>query len=920
MSASVVNSTAGQAVLRGDGIRVYGMDAELELKAQSKRDPAFEKELSQWIEQATGLTMEFPNDLIESLRSGIVLCTLINVLIPDTIKKINMRPIALMQVENIGLYLKACWKVGVPSSDLFVVSDLYSRKGVPAVLQNLASIARHSHNCPAYKGPTFGAKPSGAAPAKKWDEIKFNAPIMVSDLERQQNIPEPDSGLCGNCGTKKDCFRCDHKSAGGPASSASTATTTTTVSSVNNEKQDLQNRFDKLSGLLKEQEDKVVQLNGKVDQQRRQQEQKEKELNDLIENQKIQLDQKQRQILTMEAQKTLNTTATPPTATTPPASKTPNFIASPPLNSVSKPRNSGHFNQPLSLPSTSSKPSPNCSKCNFQNASTSKYCISCGFELAKQVVQQQPTPVVVVQQPTTTVQPPIGSTNISTNPEYRSLLKDKEDLSEKVKSMLSSIKQQDDTIVRLNRSLNEERQQHEMRLREQKQQLEQQQRQLLDQKEKEFKSKFASNPVQNQQPPRSVSPTNINTTPTVSAGLTTNSNRFTVQMNTGLRSTQVGPGTYRERSDSNPNSTSPTIQSTKVGTTIWPPININNNNNNNSNNVNTNNNNNQQQSSRKDQMEIERLLQLVDQLEKKLVEESARSKVKDSTIKLLEDKVSTLQSRPRKQTAPSSAAAHQNHIVVGRKRFNTLTPDTLDNRLVEDTFKCLSNILFSKPIEFHEVSSLNALFKTEPGRRRFTQMLRMTLKQVPNIVLSENSFEFLLYLINTTLQEMDFSKEHDLITAKVILNASSSLYRLTQNNQQEYIKDYIRSSPVWKSIKFWEDYFWTELAKRHRKRFESSIEGVDKEIVSNLLSYFGVNMIHFSLPNQEIHNFLVDMAQSNGLTTKEVNLVLDFLKSNPKKSNDTTPSSTSTRGTGADHVLSPTNKKEKKSLSFLGRK
>ncbi len=73
---------------------------------------------------------------------------LINAIQPDAIKKINTRPIALLEMvssfsphspciginlmlvsqENLGFYLKACWHLGVPSSDLFVTSDLYLSK------------------------------------------------------------------------------------------------------------------------------------------------------------------------------------------------------------------------------------------------------------------------------------------------------------------------------------------------------------------------------------------------------------------------------------------------------------------------------------------------------------------------------------------------------------------------------------------------------------------------------------------------------------------------------------------------------------------------------------------------------------------------------------------------------------------------
>jgi hypothetical protein len=54
---------------------------------------------------------------------------LANAIQPDIIRKINTRPIALLEMENIGFYLKACWKLGVASAELFVTSDLYLRKG-----------------------------------------------------------------------------------------------------------------------------------------------------------------------------------------------------------------------------------------------------------------------------------------------------------------------------------------------------------------------------------------------------------------------------------------------------------------------------------------------------------------------------------------------------------------------------------------------------------------------------------------------------------------------------------------------------------------------------------------------------------------------------------------------------------------------
>lgn len=42
----------------------------------------------------------------------------------------------------------------------------------------------------------------------------------------------------------------------------------------------------------------------------------------------------------------------------------------------------------------------------------------------------------------------------------------------------------------------------------------------------------------------------------------------------------------------------------------------------------------------------------------------------------------------------------------------------------------MADILFSKPIEFADVYALNELFRTEAGRRQFTQIMHRTMKEV----------------------------------------------------------------------------------------------------------------------------------------------------------------------------------------------
>eukprot|EP01102_Stenamoeba_stenopodia_P004596 TRINITY_DN1489_c0_g1_i2.p1 TRINITY_DN1489_c0_g1~~TRINITY_DN1489_c0_g1_i2.p1 ORF type:complete len:668 (+),score=171.48 TRINITY_DN1489_c0_g1_i2:250-2253(+) len=207
-------------VLRGDGVRLYGMDAEIEMKMQAKRDPEFERKLKEWLEAVSGEKLSHPDDIAESLKSGILLCKIVNIIWPGTIKTINTKPIALMEMENIGYYLKACWKLGVPSAELFVVSDLYLKKAIPSVLQNIYSLARLAQSAPSYSGPKIGPSSNHTKPlAKKWEPINVGGPRFVTDEEEDYEAEAPPPlgpTSCPRCGLPcgahaKHCSGCGQK-------------------------------------------------------------------------------------------------------------------------------------------------------------------------------------------------------------------------------------------------------------------------------------------------------------------------------------------------------------------------------------------------------------------------------------------------------------------------------------------------------------------------------------------------------------------------------------------------------------------------------------------------------------------------------------------------------------------------------------
>jgi len=181
---AVVNRSDGTAEV--NGVRLFGLDAEVHLKLQAKRDPELEQKLGEWVATVIGEPLEYPDDIIQSLKSGIVLCKLVNKLQPGIIPKYNTRRIPLLEMENIGLYLKACWELGVPSEELFVTSDLYLSKCVPQVFQSLQSLARIAQILPTFQGPSLGPKIADKRETKWSNVIKKQPVTFITDIEENE--------------------------------------------------------------------------------------------------------------------------------------------------------------------------------------------------------------------------------------------------------------------------------------------------------------------------------------------------------------------------------------------------------------------------------------------------------------------------------------------------------------------------------------------------------------------------------------------------------------------------------------------------------------------------------------------------------------------------------------------------------------
>jgi len=170
-----MSSHANLGVVIGhDGNRLYGFDAELFLKMENKRDRVWERSILEWVQTCIGEPLADLDDVWTSCKSGVVLCKLVNVLKPNTIKKYSVAKLsALVERDNIDLFLQACWKFGIPASDMFNSGDLHSRKAITQVYQCLFALSQAAPSL-GWKGPTIRpqvAAEKKAQPAKRFETV-----------------------------------------------------------------------------------------------------------------------------------------------------------------------------------------------------------------------------------------------------------------------------------------------------------------------------------------------------------------------------------------------------------------------------------------------------------------------------------------------------------------------------------------------------------------------------------------------------------------------------------------------------------------------------------------------------------------------------------------------------------------------------
>ncbi|KAI9998595.1 hypothetical protein PInf_003144 [Phytophthora infestans] len=121
--------------------------------------PTAEEEAQEWIEAVLG--EKFLTSFGDSLKDGVMLCSLMNKIKPGLIPRIQSSSMPFKQMENVSAFVRACRSIGVAEFDLFETIDLYNQKNLGQVVQCIHALGRTiQKTMPEYDGPLLGVKES----------------------------------------------------------------------------------------------------------------------------------------------------------------------------------------------------------------------------------------------------------------------------------------------------------------------------------------------------------------------------------------------------------------------------------------------------------------------------------------------------------------------------------------------------------------------------------------------------------------------------------------------------------------------------------------------------------------------------------------------------------------------------------------
>ncbi|CAN9503235.1 unnamed protein product [Ophioblennius macclurei] len=170
----------------------YGLTAEVKNKIAQKYDVQKEEELRQWIEEITGSSIG--PDFQKGLKSGVILCELINKLKPGSVKKINQSSLNWHQLENLTHFISGIMAYGLKPHDIFEANDLFENGNMTQVQTTLLALASMAKTKGCQTRVDIGVKYADKQ-ERSFDEEKLRGGQCVIGLQMGTNKCASQTGM-----------------------------------------------------------------------------------------------------------------------------------------------------------------------------------------------------------------------------------------------------------------------------------------------------------------------------------------------------------------------------------------------------------------------------------------------------------------------------------------------------------------------------------------------------------------------------------------------------------------------------------------------------------------------------------------------------------------------------------------------------
>lgn len=158
---------------------LYGLDLEMKLKREAVYESEWkekETEVLNWIESVTG---EQVDHIFLHLKSGRLLCKLANILLPNSIKKVNEQKIVFYERENIQKFCNAIISFGIPPDHIFSVDSLYDAKDLISVIRTLLALKDKATRLHDNNIIDIGSSQSSESKERSFNWSRFVVPLVV---------------------------------------------------------------------------------------------------------------------------------------------------------------------------------------------------------------------------------------------------------------------------------------------------------------------------------------------------------------------------------------------------------------------------------------------------------------------------------------------------------------------------------------------------------------------------------------------------------------------------------------------------------------------------------------------------------------------------------------------------------------------